>query len=499
MDLKTETYILSLDQGTTSTRAILFNQAGESCAIAQTEVNCLFPHPGWVELDAEHLWETSLHVIRELLSKQQLKPEQIAGIGITNQRETTVVWNKETGKPIYNAIVWQSRQSAEVCEALKEAGHEEIIRDKTGLLIDAYFSGTKLKWMLDEVEGARELALAGKLLFGTVDSWLIWNLTGGKAHVTDYSNASRTLIYNIHELKWDEELLQILDIPAVMLPEVRSSSEVYGMTEASLFGGEIAIAGAAGDQQSALFGHACFENGEAKNTYGTGCFMLMNTGAKPIRSEHGLLTTIAWGIDGKVDYALEGSVFVAGSAIQWLRESMGMIVTSEESELLAASIESTEGVYVVPAFVGLGTPYWDSDVRGAAFGMTRGTKREHFVRATLESIAYQVKDVIDAMEQSSSIQLKSLCVDGGAIRNDLLMQFQSDMLGVSVERPAVSETTALGAAYLAGLAVGYWDSKEQIAKQRKSERVFKSQMEPERRAELYAGWKKAVAAARAFR
>lgn len=491
--------MIALDQGTTSTRAILFDKAGSPRAVAQTAVDCAFPHPGWVEQDAEQLWETSRKVIRQLLEKEGLTAERIAAIGISNQRETTIIWDKTTGKPVYNAVVWQSRQTSGICEALKDAGHETAIREKTGLLIDPYFSGTKAKWMLDEVEGARDKAAAGELLFGTVDSWLIWKLTGGAVHVTDYSNASRTLLYNIHELKWDAELLEWLDIPAAMLPEVRSSSEVYGTTEASLFGGSIAIAGAAGDQQAALFGHGCFERGEAKNTYGTGCFMLMNTGAEPIRSEHGLLTTIAWGIDGHVEYALEGSVFVAGSAVQWLRDGMEMIESSEESERLASSVESTEGVYVVPAFVGLGTPYWDSDVRGAVFGMTRGTRREHFVRATLESIAYQTKDVLDAMEQSAGIPLQTLCVDGGAIRNSLLMQFQSDLLEVPVEKPVISETTALGAAYLAGLAVGYWQGREEILEQRRLDSVFEPSMAPERVKELYAGWQKAVQAAMAFR
>ncbi|MCK9859953.1 glycerol kinase GlpK [Paenibacillus sp. ATY16] len=494
-----ETYIIALDQGTTSTRAILFDKAGNPRAIAQTAVDCAFPHPGWVEQDAMQLWETSLKVIRELLAKEGLKAERIAAIGISNQRETTIIWDKTTGKPVYNAVVWQSRQTSGICEALKEAGHEMPIREKTGLLIDPYFSGTKAKWVLDEVEGARDKAAAGELLFGTVDSWLIWKLTGGAVHVTDYSNASRTLLYNIHELRWDADLLEWLDIPASMLPEVRSSSEVYGTTEAALFGGPIAIAGAAGDQQAALFGHGCFEKGEAKNTYGTGCFMLMNTGTEPIRSEHGLLTTIAWGFDGQVEYALEGSVFVAGSAVQWLRDGMELIESSEESEKLASSVDSTEGVYVVPAFVGLGTPYWDSEVRGAVFGMTRGTRREHFVRATLESIAYQTKDVLDAMEQSAGIPLQTLCVDGGAIRNNLLMQFQSDLLGVPVERPVISETTALGAAYLAGLAVGYWQGRGEILEQRRLDLVFEPAMAQERVEQLYAGWQKAVKAAMAFR
>ncbi|NIK70739.1 glycerol kinase GlpK [Paenibacillus sp. BK720] len=494
-----ETYIIALDQGTTSTRAILFDKAGNPRAVAQTAVDCAFPHPGWVEQDAGQLWETSLKVIRELLEKEGLKAERIAAIGISNQRETTIIWDKTTGKPVYNAVVWQSRQTSGICEALKEAGHERPIREKTGLLIDPYFSGTKAKWVLDEVAGARDKAAAGELLFGTVDSWLIWKLTGGAVHVTDYSNASRTLLYNIHELRWDADLLEWLDIPASMLPEVRSSSEVYGTTEAALFGGPIAIAGAAGDQQAALFGHGCFERGEAKNTYGTGCFMLMNTGMEPIRSEHGLLTTIAWGVDGQVEYALEGSVFVAGSAVQWLRDGMELIDTSEESEKLASSVDSTEGVYVVPAFVGLGTPYWDSEVRGAVFGMTRGTRREHFVRATLESIAYQTKDVLDAMEQSAGIPLQTLCVDGGAIRNNLLMQFQSDLLGVPVERPVISETTALGAAYLAGLAVGYWQGRGEILEQRRLDLVFEPAMAKEQADRLYAGWQKAVKAAMAFR
>ncbi|WP_127495390.1 glycerol kinase GlpK [Paenibacillus glycanilyticus] len=494
-----ETYIIALDQGTTSTRAILFDKAGNPRAIAQTAVDCAFPHPGWVEQDAVQLWETSLKVIRELLAKEGLRAERIAAIGISNQRETTIIWDKTTGKPVYNAVVWQSRQTSGICEALKEAGHEMPIREKTGLLIDPYFSGTKAKWVLDEVAGARDKAAAGELLFGTVDSWLIWKLTGGAVHVTDYSNASRTLLYNIHELKWDADLLEWLDIPASMLPEVRSSSEVYGTTEAALFGGPIAIAGAAGDQQAALFGHGCFERGEAKNTYGTGCFMLMNTGTEPIRSEHGLLTTIAWGFNGQVEYALEGSVFVAGSAVQWLRDGMELIESSEESEKLASSVDSTEGVYVVPAFVGLGTPYWDSEVRGAVFGMTRGTRREHFVRATLESIAYQTKDVLDAMEQSAGIPLQTLCVDGGAIRNNLLMQFQSDLLGVPVERPVISETTALGAAYLAGLAVGYWQGRGEILEQRRLDLVFEPAMALERVEQLYAGWQKAVKAAMGFR
>jgi glycerol kinase len=439
-------------------------------------------------------------VIASVLSEASVKPEQVAAIGITNQRETTVVWDKHTGLPIYNAIVWQSRQTADICEQLKQQGYDELFRAKTGLLIDAYFSGTKVKWILDNVEGAREKAEKGDLLFGTIDTWLIWKLSGGRAHVTDYSNASRTLLFNIHELRWDDELLNILDIPKSMLPEVRPSSEVYAKTVPyHFFGQEVPIAGAAGDQQAALFGQACFEEGMAKNTYGTGCFMLMNTGEKAVQSKHGLLTTIAWGIDGKVEYALEGSIFVAGSAIQWLRDGLRMIKQAKDSEEYAEKVTSTDGVYVVPAFVGLGTPYWDSDVRGAVFGLTRGTTKEHFIRATLESLAYQTKDVLTAMEADSGIALKTLRVDGGAVKNNFLMQFQSDMLGVPVERPIVNETTALGAAYLAGLAVGYWKDRTEIATQWNLERQFEPQMEKDKQEALYEGWKKAVKAAMAFK
>jgi glycerol kinase len=499
-ELTMEKFILSLDQGTTSSRAILFNKKGEIHYTAQKEFTQHFPSPGWVEHDAKEIWSSILSVIAGALSESNVKPEQIAGIGITNQRETTVVWDKETGIPIYNAIVWQSRQTSDICEDLKEKGYVDLFRNKTGLLIDAYFSGTKVKWILDHVEGARERAERGELLFGTIDTWLIWKLSGGRAHVTDYSNASRTLMYNIHELKWDEELLEILDVPKAMLPEVRPSSEVYGYTiDYHFFGKEVPIAGAAGDQQAALFGQACFETGMAKNTYGTGCFMLMNTGEKAVKSEHGLLTTIAWGLNGKVEYALEGSIFVAGSAIQWLRDGLRMLKNAKDSEEYATKVASTDGVYVVPAFVGLGTPYWDSDVRGAVFGLTRGTSKEHFVRATLESLAYQTKDVLSAMEADSGIVLKKLRVDGGAVKNNFLMDFQSDLLNVSVERPIVNETTALGAAYLAGLAVGYWESQEEIAKQWAVDRKFEPTMEEENRAELYDGWKKAVKAAMVFK
>ena len=493
-------YILSLDQGTTSTRAILFNEKGELVHVAQREFTQHFPKPGWVEHDANEIWGSVLAVIASVISESGIKPEQIAGIGITNQRETTVVWDKETSVPIYNAIVWQSRQTSEICEELKAKGHNDMFRKKTGLLIDAYFSGTKVKWILDNVEGARQKADEGKLIFGTIDPWSIWKLSGGKAHVTDYSNASRTLMYNIHELKWDEEILEILDVPQSMLPEVRPSSEVYANTiEYHFFGQSIPIAGAAGDQQAALFGQACFNQGMAKNTYGTGCFMLMNTGEKAVDSEHGLLTTLAWGLNGKVEYALEGSIFVAGSAIQWLRDGMRMLNDDKDSEAYAKRVDSTDGVYVVPAFVVLGTPYWDSDVRGSVFGLTRGTTKEHFIRATLESLAYQAKDVLDAMEADSGIALKTLRVDGGAVKNDFLMQFQSDLLGVPVERPTLNETTALGAAYLAGLAVGYWKDQEEIAQQWVIDKTFTPSMEEKESEKLYEGWKKAVHAAMAFK
>ncbi|GAC89883.1 glycerol kinase [Anoxybacillus flavithermus NBRC 109594] len=493
-------YILALDQGTTSSRAILFNQKGEIVHIAQKEFTQYFPQPGWVEHNPNEIWGSILAVIATVLSEAAVEPKQIAAIGITNQRETTVVWDKQTGQPIYNAIVWQSRQTAQICEELKQAGYDEVFREKTGLLIDAYFSGTKVKWILDHVEGAREKAERGELLFGTIDTWLTWKLSGGKVHVTDYSNASRTLMFNIYEQRWDDELLGILQVPKAMLPDVRPSSEIYAHTAPyHFFGQEVPIAGIAGDQQAALFGQACFEQGMAKNTYGTGCFMLMNTGEKAVQSKHGLLTTIAWGVDGKVEYALEGSIFVAGSAIQWLRDGLRMIKEAKDSEVYATKVQSTDGVYVVPAFVGLGTPYWDSDVRGAVFGLTRGTTKEHFIRATLESLAYQTKDVLKAMEADSGITLTTLRVDGGAVKNNFLMQFQSDILGVPVERPIVNETTALGAAYLAGLAVGYWGSREEIAKQWNIDRAFEPKMSTDVRQHLYAGWKKAVRAAQMFK
>jgi glycerol kinase len=493
-------YILSVDQGTTSSRAILFDKNGKSLFKSQTEFKQIYPKPGWVEHNANEIWSSVLATVSDVLLKNQINLNEIAALGITNQRETTVVWEKATGSPVYNAIVWQSRQSAEICEQLKSAGHEKVFQQKTGLLVDPYFSGTKLKWILDNVEGTREKAENGELLFGTIDSWLIWKFSGGSVHVTDYSNASRTLMYNIHDLKWDEELLSILTIPQSMLPEVRSSSEVYGKTVYyHFFGNSIPIASAAGDQQAALFGQACFEPGLVKNTYGTGCFMLLNTGEKAVNSERGLLTTIAWGLDGKVTYALEGSVFVAGSAIQWLRDGLRMIRQATETEQYANRIESTDGVYLVPAFVGLGTPYWDSEARGAIFGLTRGTEKEHFIRATLEALAYQTKDVIEVMVTDSGIPIKKLRVDGGVVRNDFLMQFQSDIINTSVERPVVSETTALGAAYLAGLAVGFWESQQEITEKWNCQHTFEPFMREEQRVQLYDGWLKAVAATRSFK
>ncbi|MCR8644045.1 glycerol kinase GlpK [Paenibacillus sp. N1-5-1-14] len=495
-----ETYILSLDQGTTSSRAILFNRAGEIVHTSQKEFPQYFPKPGYVEHQPQEIWGSIASSISSCIIESGVRPNQIAGIGITNQRETTIVWDKHTGEPIYPAIVWQSRQTSSICEQLKEQGHEQLFREKTGLLLDAYFSGTKVKWILDHVDGARAKAERGDLLFGTVDTWLIWKLTGNNVHVTDYSNASRTLMYNIHKLEWDEELLEILTIPKSMLPQVCDSSQVVGMTApGQFFGEQVPIAGIAGDQQAALFGQACFAQGMAKNTYGTGCFMLMNTGESAVVSKHGLLTTIAWGINGKVEYALEGSIFVAGSAVQWLRDGLRMIRESKDSELYAKRVTSTEGVYVVPAFVGLGTPYWDSDVKGAVFGITRGTTKEHFIRATLESLAYQTKDVLTAMEADSGIKLSSLRVDGGATANRFLMQFQSDLLGVTVERPIISETTALGAAYLAGLAVGYWKDQDDIKSQMKIDCAFEPNMDDETRAGFYSGWQKAVHAAMAFK
>ncbi len=488
-------YILALDQGTTSSRAMLFDHAGSIAGISQREFPQIFPQPGWVEHDPLEILASVLATATELLTERRLDPKQVAAIGITNQRETTVVWDRHTGKPVYNAIVWQSRQSAPVCEELTARGFADTVRAKTGLLIDPYFSGTKVRWILDTVPGARRRAEQGDLLFGTVDSWLIWNLTDRKVHVTDYSNASRTLMYDIHRRCWDDELLGMLGVPRSMLPEVRPSSEVYGVTaERHFLGAAVPIAGVAGDQQAALFGQACFDAGMAKNTYGTGCFMLMNTGGEAVASNHGLLTTIAWGVDGKVEYALEGSIFVAGSAVQWLRDGLQIIKSAEESETLAMSVPSTDGVYIVPAFVGLGAPYWRSDVRGSVFGLTRGTNRAHLARAVLESLAYQTRDVLAAMEADSNIALKSLRVDGGAVANNFLLQFQSDVLGVPVDRPQVAETTALGAAYLAGLAIGFWENRAEITRQWAIDRTFKPAMQPSVREELYGGWQRAVKA-----
>lgn len=487
-------YILSIDQGTTSSRAILFNKKGEIIASSQKEFPQYFPKPGWVEQDANEIWLSVLNVYMEVLVHGKVKAEDIAAIGITNQRETAIVWDKETGEPIYHAIVWQSRQTADICNDLATAGKEEMIREKTGLLIDPYFSATKIKWILDHVEGAREKAQAGKLLFGTVDTWLVYKLTGGKVHATDYSNASRTLLYNIYDLKWDEELLELFGIPVSMMPKVCASSGDFGVTEGKFFEAAIPITGIAGDQQAALFGQTCFEPGMAKNTYGTGCFMLMNTGTKPAKSEHGMLTTIAWGLDGKVEYALEGSVFVAGSAIQWLRDGLKMIENAPQSEELALQVEDSDGVYVVPAFVGLGAPYWKPDAKGAVFGLTRGTTKAHFVRATLDSLAYQSADIISSMMLDSGIELQKLKVDGGAVKNNLLMQFQSDILDVPVERPIISETTALGAAYLAGLSVGFWKNKEELRANYLVDKTFIPNITDARREELLGGWKRAVKA-----
>ncbi|MFJ7696597.1 glycerol kinase GlpK [Lysinibacillus fusiformis] len=493
-------FILAIDQGTTSSRAILFNKKGEIVHVAQKEFQQFFPKAGWVEHNANEIWGSVLSVIATVLTESGHDASEVHAIGITNQRETTVVWDKHTGKPIYNAIVWQSRQTQEIVNDLKEQGHEELFQQKTGLRLDAYFSATKIKWMLDHVEGAREMADNGDLLFGTIDSWIVWRLSKGKAHVTDYSNAARTLLYNIHELQWDAELCQLLDIPMSMLPEVKNSSEIYTETAASIFFGEkIPIAGIAGDQQAALFGQTCFTKGMAKNTYGTGCFMLLNTGQQAVKSENGLLTTIAWGIDGKVTYALEGSVFVAGSAIQWLRDGLRMIRTAEDSETYAKKVANTDGVYVVPAFVGLGTPYWDTDARGAIFGLTRGTSKEHFIRATLESLAYQTKDVLDAMEEAAGAPIEVLRVDGGAVKNELLMQFQSDVLQLHVELAKLNESTALGAAYLAGLATNFWPNQEVLSALWVNGQTYQPKMEKDQATALYAGWQRAVEATRIFK
>ncbi|MCI0508814.1 glycerol kinase [Chromohalobacter marismortui] len=492
-------YILAIDQGTTSSRSMLFDHDGQIAGIAQREFEQSFPQPGWVEHNPRDIMTSVLTTLTEVINNTQVDVAEIAGIGITNQRETTVVWDKHTGQPVYNAIVWQSRHSAEICDELRDAGHSDMIRDKTGLVIDAYFSGTKLKWLFDNVDGVKEKADNGELLFGTIDSWLVWNLTGGKVHVTDVTNASRTMMFNIRERTWDPELLELLGVPASMLPEVKSNSEVYGHIQPKfLFGHELPIAGMAGDQQAALFGQACFTPGMAKNTYGTGCFTLMNTGPQATASENGLLTTVAWEVDGQLEYALEGAVFVAGSVVQWLRDGLRMLGKSSDSEAYAERAGDSNGVYLVPAFTGLGAPYWNSNVRGAMFGLSRGTSKEQFVRAAVESIAYQSADVLKAMQADASLDLTELRTDGGAIANDFLAQFQADILGVDVLRSQVSETTALGAAYLAGLALGFWESREQIAAQWAIERRFTPQMNVEKRDELYAGWKRAVQATMGF-
>lgn len=488
-------YIMALDLGTTSCRCIIFDKNGRICSAAQKEFTQYFPQPGWVEHDAEEIWATQTGLMYEAMSKIDITINEIAGIGITNQRETTVLWDKETGRPVHKAIVWQCRRTAGYCDELKNLGMAEFFRSKTGLVLDAYFSATKLRWLLDNAAGARERAEKGELLFGTVDSWIIWKLTGGKVHVTDYSNASRTMLFNIHTLKWDEEILRVLKIPQQILPEVKPSSHVYGYTDSKLFGREVPIAGAGGDQQCALFGQTCFERGEVKNTYGTGGFMLMNTGTAPVNSHNGLVTTIAWGVDDKVEYALEGSIFVAGAAVQWLRDELGLIRDAAESEVLAKSVPDANGCYVVPAFVGLGAPYWDQYARGAIVGLTRGVNRKHIVRATLESIAYQVNDVLMAMQEDSGMAITSLRVDGGACDNDFLMQFQADILNTSVVRPYCIETTAMGAAYLAGLAVGYWRSKEEILANHVIAAEFKPQMGQAKRESLLQGWHNAVKAA----
>ncbi len=485
--------VLALDQGTTSSRAILFDHAGRMAGMAQREITQRYPQAGWVEHDALEIWERQIEVAREVLAKSETRPADVAAIGIANQRETTVVWDRQTGIPVCNAIVWQCRRTAAICEALTAQGWAEKIRFTTGLPLDAYFSGTKLKWILDQIPGVRARALQGDLLFGTIDTWLIWKLTHGRVHATDYSNASRTLLYNIRELRWDAEILSTLEIPDGMLPQVRPSSGFYGDTEPDLFGGVgIPIAGNAGDQQAALFGQTCFEAGSAKNTYGTGCFLLQNTGAQPTTSRHGLLTTLAWGIDGRVDYALEGSVFTAGAVVQWLRDEMHLIATAAQTEDDANRVPDTQGVYVVPAFTGMGAPYWDMHARGAILGLTRGARREHVVRAALESIAYQTKDVIDAMQEDSGRDLKHLQADGGAAANGFLMQFQADILGVPVRTPEIMETTALGAAYLAGLAVGFWRNPAELREHAKGGREFRPVMPEAHRRLLYQGWQQAV-------
>lgn len=487
---------MALDQGTTSSRCIIFNEKTEVISMAQREFKQIYPKPGWVEHNAMEIWASQFAVVVEAMAQKGIKSQDIKALGITNQRETVVVWDKRTGIPIYNAIVWQCRRTAEFCDELKNKGVDYIVKQNTGLVLDSYFSATKIKWILDNVEGAREEGEKGNLLFGNIDTWIIWNLTKGKVHATDYTNASRTMIFNIHNLQWDEELLHIFKIPKAMLPEVRPSSYVYGQTDESLLGTALPIAGDAGDQQAALFGQTCFNPGEAKNTYGTGCFLLMNTGEKAVESKNGLLTTIAIAMDGKVEYALEGSIFMGGASIQWLRDELRMIKSSGDSEKYAAAVEDTNGIYIVPAFVGLGAPYWDPYARGTVVGLTRGVKKEHFIRATLEGIAYQTYDVLKAMEEDSSIKLKTLKVDGGASSNNFLMQFQSDILEVLVQRPKTIETTALGAAYLAGLAVGFWKDKNEINKIWEVSNTFNPTMKLEQKNKLLKGWYKAVKVSR---
>ncbi|MGV3433270.1 glycerol kinase GlpK [Streptococcus agalactiae] len=494
-----EKYVMAIDQGTTSSRAIIFNKKGEKIASSQKEFPQIFPQAGWVEHNANQIWNSVQSVIAGAFIESSIKPGQIDAIGITNQRETTVVWDKKTGLPIYNAIVWQSRQTAPIADQLKQEGHTNMIHEKTGLVIDAYFSATKVRWILDHVPGAQERAEKGELLFGTIDTWLVWKLTDGLVHVTDYSNAARTMLYNIKELKWDDEILELLNIPKAMLPEVKSNSEVYGKTTPfHFYGGEVPISGMAGDQQAALFGQLAFEPGMVKNTYGTGSFIIMNTGEEMQLSQNNLLTTIGYGINGKVHYALEGSIFIAGSAIQWLRDGLRMIETSSESEGLAQSSTSDDEVYVVPAFTGLGAPYWDSNARGSVFGLTRGTSKEDFVKATLQSIAYQVRDVIDTMQVDSGIDIQQLRVDGGAAMNNLLMQFQADILGIDIARAKNLETTALGAAFLAGLSVGYWESMDELKELNATGQLFQATMNESRKEKLYKGWRKAVKATQVF-
>lgn len=485
-------YIMALDAGTTSNRAMFFDRQGNVCSFASKEFTQYFPHPGYVEQDASEIWSTELGVAVDAMQRIGIKASDIAGIGITNQRETTIVWDKNTGEPIYRAIVWQCRRTSEYCDALKKQGYVEEFRKKTGLVVDAYFSLTKLKWILDNVKGARERAERGELLFGTVDTWLIWKLTGGKVHVTDYSNASRTLLFNINTLEWDKDIIKEFDIPECMLPEVKPSSCIFGKTSKEFFGDEIPISGVAGDQQSALFGSTSFKSGDAKNTYGTGCFMLMNIGEKPMYSKNGLVTTIAWGLDGKVNYALEGSIFVAGSAVQWLRDELHLIDSAEDTEYFASHVSDTNGCYVVPAFTGLGAPYWDQYARGTIVGLTRGVNKYHLVRATLESLAYQTNDVLEAMKKDSGLTLTSLKVDGGASANDFLMQFQSDIIDAPVMRPRCIETTAMGASFLAGLGVGFWKDKNEIINNWKMDKEFKPNISEEKRKSLLKDWQKAV-------